>query len=63
MKKETLEDCIKLCREFEKRAKLVISDEQAMKYQSIGFGTAGTGALRRTSMELTRRLADLRQGR
>ena len=62
MNKAKIEACEKLCREFLERAKAVKADEQTMRYIHVGcFGTRETGALRRTSMELTRALAELRR--
>jgi hypothetical protein len=49
----------RLIRLFESRAAAVF--DQAEADGSFIVGTAATGALRRTSMELTRALADLRR--
>ena len=62
MKKQTLEQCIKEAERFIERAK---------KLQSVNTGTGNCfywnpieqGAVKRASMDLTRILADLRQGR
>lgn len=62
MKKQTLEQCIKEAERFIERAK---------KLQSVNTGTGNCfywnpieqGAVKRASMDLTRSLADLRQGR
>lgn len=67
MTKNQISRCVKLCREFIARAKKV-SDEHGKSELRMGFvfnsihGSAASGALRRTSMELTRALADLRAG-
>jgi hypothetical protein len=55
---DKIDRVITLARQFESRAR-----EAKASQTELGFivGTAATGALRRTSMELTRALADLRR--
>ena len=57
MNKAKIEACEKLCREFLERAVALKNNENAMSNVQIVW----VGALRRTSMELTRALADLRR--
>lgn len=61
MNKSKIEACEKLCREFLERAKKVKGDNDALGKDAWYWGSKDTGALRRTSMELTRALADLRR--
>ena len=69
MNKQKIEACVRLCREFLERVKALNAkaDKNQMVYHGphdLDFLTSGTresGALRRTSMELTRALADLRR--
>jgi len=61
MNKAKIEQCERLCREFLERAKAVKADEQTMRLLNVGYGSRESGALRRTSLELTRALADLRR--
>jgi hypothetical protein len=59
--KSKIEKCERLCREFLERAKVMCADTKAITYIDSGFGSKESGALRRTSMELTRALAELRR--
>ena len=59
MNKAKIELCEKLCREFLERAK--VTKETANGNSAWFWGSKDTAALRRTSMELTRALADLRR--
>jgi hypothetical protein len=61
MNKHKIEACERLCHEFLERAKKVKSEDAALGKDAWYWGSKGTGALRRTSMELTRALADLRR--
>jgi hypothetical protein len=61
MNKAKIEACEKLCREFLERAKEVKSNPHLLGEYGLIWGGKETGALRRTSMELTRALADLRR--
>lgn len=61
MNKAKIEACEKLCQEFLERAKALKNNENAISNLRIGFGSLESGALRRTSMDLTRALADLRR--
>lgn len=61
MNKAKIEACEKLCREFLERSKAVKADGQTMRFMHVGYGSRESGALRRTSLELTRALADLRR--
>ena len=71
MDKAKIEACEKLCREFLERAKTLkakANENQMVYHGPHGFdfltsGTRESGALRRTSMELTMALADLRRAR
>jgi hypothetical protein len=56
---EKINRVLKLSREFGERQFAVKSETDEHGY--FITGTAATGALRRTSMELTRALADLRR--
>ena len=58
MNKAKIEQCERLCREFLERAKAVKAE---IKNEVWYFGCKETSALRRTSMELTRALAELRR--
>ena len=66
MTKNQMSRCVRLCREFIARAKKVSDehDKSEIRKAFVGWhaGSAASGALRRTSMELTRALADLRAG-
>lgn len=61
MNKAKIEACERLCRNFLERAKAVKADEQTMRFMHVGYGSRESGALRRTSLELTRALAELRR--
>lgn len=61
MNKAKIEACEKLCREFLERAKAVKDRGQTLGSDAWYWGSKDTGALRRTSLELTRALADLRR--
>ena len=61
MNKSKIEACEKLCREFLERATAVRTKAQPIGKDGWYLGSQETGALRRTSMELTRALADLRR--
>ena len=61
MNKAKIEACERLCREFLERAKKVKGDDTALGTDKWYWGSKDTAALRRTSMELTRTLADLRR--
>lgn len=61
MNKAKIEQCERLCREFLERAKAVKGSDQALGKDAWYWSSKETGALRRTSMELTRALADMRR--
>lgn len=61
MNKAKIEQCERLCREFLERANAVRTTKQPIGASGWYCGSRETGALRRTSMELTRALADLRR--
>lgn len=61
MNKAKIEACEKLCQEFLERAKAVKDNCKPIGNAEWFWGSRETGALRRTSMELTRALADLRR--
>ena len=61
MNKAKIEACERLCREFLERAKKVKGDNAALGTDAWYWGSKETGALRRTSLELTRALAELRR--
>ena len=61
MNKQKIEACEKLCQEFLERAKKVKGDNTALGSDAWYWGSKDTAALRRTSMELTRALAELRR--
>jgi hypothetical protein len=58
---EKIGQVMDLVQQFEQRANEVVYAETSENGGDIIVGTAATGALRRTSMELTRALADLRR--
>ena len=69
MNKAKIEVCEKLCKEFLERAKALQAKadknqtlwDKPHDFDFLTSGTRETGALRRTSMELSRALADLRK--
>ena len=72
MDKAKIERCKKLCQEFLDRTKALNErvehlrkqpwiGEDYKSFEYLSHGTRESGALRRTSMELTRALADLRR--
>ena len=71
MNKAKIEACEKLCREFLKRKKDLYAkvdyyraldhDNHSYSFEFYASGLRESGALRRTSMELTMALADLRR--
>lgn len=61
MNKAKIEACERLCREFLERAKKVKGEDATLGKDAWYWGSKDTGALRRTSMELTRALAELRR--
>lgn len=61
MNKHKLEICEALCREFLERAKVVKDNCKPIGNAEWFCGSMETGALRRTSLELTRALADMRR--
>lgn len=62
MKKETLKVCIEEAERFLKRAKeLEAANEEDLEYYCYNFKEQA--AIKRASMDLSRSLADLRQGR
>ena len=70
MNKAKIEQCERLCREFLKREKELyervnyyqaMDDKHSYSFEFYASGLRESGALRRTSMELTRALADLRK--
>ena len=64
MKLETLQDCIAEAERFIEVARKLGESIDYRRLGDIGTGTPKeSGAVRRASMDLTRRLADLRQGR
>lgn len=65
MKAHTLLQAVKDAKNFIKKAEELLEvDALDERNQYIGYGhPKETGALRRSSMDLTRKLADLRQGR
>lgn len=52
---------IKEAQEFIKRAKAAIAEHEASGHHYGMWGSKATGALRRSSMELTRALAEMRK--
>lgn len=64
MKRQTLQDAISEARRFIEKAE-ELQKHLAMRDQRECYGTLPRehGACRRASMDLTRKLADLRQGR
>jgi len=62
MDEKTLQQCIVEAGRFILKANKAIERLKADKYASI-IGAKETAAARRASMDLTRALADLRQGR
>ena len=62
MYRVTIYECVKLAKEFIKKAEAVNSDCPGT-YRIKPKRTKESGALIRTSMELTRKLADLRGNR
>ena len=62
MNPATLSRCIKEAERFLKAAKLAYSTELD-KDKEYSFGGKNTAAAKRASMDLTRALADFRQGR
>lgn len=64
MKLEVLQDCIAEAERFIKVARKLGESVDCRRLRDIGTDTPKeSGAVRRASMDLTRRLADLRQGR
>lgn len=65
MKVKTLEQAVREAKRFiEKAEELMQADVPDPRNEYIGFGyPKESGAMRRASMDLTRKLADLRQGR
>ena len=72
MNQKKIETCERLCREFLKRKKALDEkvgylrkqpwiDDDFRSFEYLSKGTRESGDLRRTSMELTRALADLRR--
>ena len=61
MKKQALSDCIKYAEEFIKRAKAY--EATFHEDSDFSYDCTKSASVRRASMDLTRRLADLRQGR
>ena len=61
MKTETLARCVQLSRQFDDAVRKL--HEARKKQDSMGTFPKECGAIKRASMELTRALADLRQGR
>ena len=59
MNNKTVRDAMAEAERFIKRAKRVVGDSTENEY--IYFGTADTGALRRSSLDLTRSLAEMRK--
>lgn len=63
MNKRKIEQCERLCRELLERAKAVKDNCKPIGNAEWFWGSRETGALRRTSLELTWALADLRRPR
>lgn len=67
MDKEKVHEVVRLCDELKKRAEkweyAAYHDWQGKPRDYAGWAPKETGALRRTSMELTRALADMRRPR
>lgn len=61
MKSETLARCVQLSRQFEDAVRKLHEARKA--HNNMGTFPKERGAVKRASMELTRALADLRQGR
>ena len=65
MDKEKVHEVVRICDELKKRAEAweeaAYHDWQGKPRDYAGWAPKETGALRRTSMELTRALADMRR--
>jgi hypothetical protein len=61
MTRETIIDAFIAAKEFTKRCDAVLTHPDLQTYQHFGFGNMETSALRRQSMELTRKLAEMRK--
>lgn len=63
MKKDTIQECLKQCQRFQLLAKVHMAQPTWKGTDQNVESTKHSSALRRASMDLTRVLADLRQGR
>jgi hypothetical protein len=61
MNLQTLYGVLEIADTFRQRAIVAINQHQSEDGLPLGFPSKASGALRRTSMELTRALADLRR--
>lgn len=63
MNKTTLQSAINEARRFLERAEALQKAEQSPERKAYSYNPCEQGAVRRASMDLTRKLADLRMGR